>query len=101
MLELNCETDFVAKSQGFADTGRLILRHLHGNIRGFDYRKTNSHDLQLSSFLMTKLESGLVVKESITELINKTQENINLTKLFQTEVPPTEVTGGYIHREVG
>lgn len=43
MIELNCETDFVAKSEGFADMGRLILQHLHKNIRGFDYRRVESH----------------------------------------------------------
>ena len=51
--------------------------------------------------MLTRMTTGLVVKESISQIVNRTQENIHLSKLFQTEVPKTVVLGGYIHREVG
>ena len=81
----------------------MILHHLHKNIRGFDFRSAPAFDSQLSSFLLTKLPSGFIVKDALSELINKTQENVNLTKLFQRELNRNgcHFAGTYIHREVG
>jgi len=54
MLELNCETDFVAKGERFQELADELLNHL-----------ADSKIADLSAFLASKLPSGKTVHERV------------------------------------
>ena len=70
MLELNCETDFVAKGDRFQEVAKELIDHLHA---------TKSGDL--ASFVAGKLPNGKSVQEFIDEANATLGEKIELRRI--------------------
>lgn len=83
MLELNCETDFVAKGDRFQQVAKELIDHLH---------KTKSGDLP--AFLAGLLPSGAGVQAFIDEANATLGEKIELRKIAVAE----GATSLYLHQ---
>lgn len=83
MLELNCETDFVAKGDRFQQVAKELIDHLH---------KTKSGDL--AAFLASSLPSGAGVQAFIDEANATLGEKIELRKIAVAE----GATSLYLHQ---
>ncbi len=70
MLELNCETDFVAKGDRFQEVAKELVDHLHA---------TKSGDL--ATFVAGKLASGKSVQEFVDEANATLGEKIELRRI--------------------
>jgi elongation factor Ts len=84
MLELNCETDFVAKGDRFQELAQELLNHL---------ASSNINDL--SAFLASKLPSGQTVQERVDEGNATLGEKIELRRIAVLEGSPVSL---YLHR---
>lgn len=86
VLEVNCETDFVAKDTSFAEfasqLGDLILAHSPSSVE------------DLSGL---KLESGKSVEQARTELIAKIGENVSIRRFQVARAGEGETVSGYLH----
>ena len=83
MLELNCETDFVAKGDRFQQVAKELIDHLH---------KTKSGDL--AAFLAGSLPSGAGVQAFIDEANATLGEKIELRRVAVAE----GATSLYLHQ---
>ncbi|MFM7462663.1 MAG: translation elongation factor Ts [Actinomycetota bacterium] len=83
MLELNCETDFVAKGDRFQQVAKELIDHLH---------KSKSGDL--AAFLAGSLPSGAGVQAFIDEANATLGEKIELRKIAVAE----GATSLYLHQ---
>ena len=107
MVQLACETDFVAKTSRFQDGLRQIMETIHFQkdleITGDkcidqDFIKKLCDETNLNK----PLDDGLTsqnIADGLMYTISKTQENCQLVKLFQTNWNPEEgeVLQAYIH----
>ena len=84
MLELNCETDFVAKGERFIELGNELLDHLFASKEG-----------DLDKFLASKLPSGKTVQERIDEGNATLGEKIEIRRIAVLEGSPVSI---YLHR---
>ena len=84
MLELNCETDFVAKGERFIELAEELLAHLFA-----------SKIATLDAFLASTLPTGATVKARIDEGNATLGENIELRKVAVLEGSPVAL---YLHR---
>jgi elongation factor Ts len=84
IVEINCETDFVAKNEGFMDMVKKIAAHI---------AKTNPKDLE--TLLNSEME-GQAVSAWVTASIAKIGENINVRRFVRYEEPEGMVSA-YIH----
>jgi len=84
MLELNCETDFVAKGDRFQELAQELLNHLSSS---------NLNDLP--AFLASKLPSGQTVQERVDEGNATLGEKIELRRVAVLEGSPVSL---YLHR---
>jgi len=84
MLELNCETDFVAKGDRFQALAEELLAHL-----------ANVKSATLEEFLSSKLASGKSVQEVIDEGNATLGENIVLARIAVLTGSPVAL---YLHR---
>ena len=84
MLELNCETDFVAKGERFQELAQELLNHL-----------ASSNINELSAFLASKLPSGQTVQERVDEGNATLGEKIELRRVAVLEGSPVSL---YLHR---
>ena len=84
MLELNCETDFVAKGDRFQAVADELLNHL---------AKVKSADI--TAFLATKLDSGKTVQETVDEANATLGEKIEIRRIAVSEGSPVAI---YLHR---
>ena len=84
MVEINCETDFVAREsdfQGFAAlVGKLVLKHKPAD---------------LDALLALKSDAGTTVDEQRRVLIAKIGENIGVRRFTVMEAP--KLLGAYLH----
>lgn len=84
MLELNCETDFVAKGERFQELAQELLNQLAAS-------STND----LTAFLATKLPSGQTVQERVDEGNATLGEKIEIRRIAVLEGSPVSL---YLHR---
>ena len=84
MLELNCETDFVAKGERFIELGNELLDHLF-----------STKEADLDKFLASKLPSGKSVQERIDEGNATLGEKIEIRRIAVLEGSPVSI---YLHR---
>ncbi len=84
MLELNCETDFVAKGERFQAVADELLAHLADSKIG-----------ELSAFLASTLPSGKSVQVAIDEANATLGEKIELRRIGVLEGSPVAL---YLHR---
>jgi elongation factor Ts len=84
MLELNCETDFVAKGERFQAVANELLEHLF-----------SSKQSDLAAFLTSKLATGKAVQEVIDEANATMGEKVELRRLA---VIQGSANAQYLHR---
>jgi len=84
MLELNCETDFVAKGDRFQAVADELLAHLFA---------TKQNDL--AAFVASKLPSGKAVQEAIDEANATLGEKVELRRIAVIDGTATAL---YLHR---
>ena len=86
LLEVNCETDFVVKTDDFQDFVEKATRHL-----------VQSKPGNLETFLNSKLGGG-TVKDHLSNLVGKIGENIQVRRFeLWGANPPKEKIGFYLH----
>lgn len=86
VLEVNAETDFVAKNDNFKELVEKLANHLLA-----------VRPASLEDALKTEIEDGVTVQEYITEAITKIGENISLRRFDITEKSENCAFGEYIH----
>ena len=84
MLELNCETDFVAKGDRFQELANELLVHLLSSKIG-----------DLATFLSSKMANGKSVQETIDEANATLGEKIELRRIAVLDGSPVAL---YMHR---
>ena len=84
MLELNCETDFVAKGEQFQAVAAELLNHLVSTKIG-----------ELDKFLTSKVATGKTVKEVVDEANAMLGENIELKRISVLTGSPVSL---YLHK---
>ena len=86
LVEVNCETDFVARTDQFqkwvTDLAQLALHKQPGN---------------LESFLTEKLPSGETVSGTLTTLIAKLGENMEIRRVAVVKAAAGEKVASYLH----
>lgn len=86
VLQIGCETDFVAKNQLFLDAVNVLSKHL------LDHPTTD-----LQAFLQSKMANNETVNDHLLQLIHKLGENIVLVKIDVVKKTPTQTFGIYNH----
>jgi elongation factor Ts len=84
MLELNCETDFVAKGERFQAVADELLAHLLASKQG-----------DLAAFIASKLPSGKGVQEAIDEANATMGEKVELRRIAVIDGSASAL---YLHR---
>ena len=84
MLELNCETDFVAKGERFVALADELLAHLQ-----------NAQSDSLEAFLTTSMSSGKTVQATVDEANATLGEKIEVRRIAVLKDSPV---GIYLHR---
>jgi elongation factor Ts len=84
MLELNCETDFVAKGERFVALADELLAHLQ-----------NAQSDSLEAFLITSMSSGKTVQATVDEANATLGEKIEVRRIAVLKDSPV---GIYLHR---
>lgn len=87
LLEVNCETDFVAKTDEFKELVKDLAEHIA-------VKNPTPENLGEQSFLK---EEGKTVAELITEKIAKIGENIVIRRFVRYEVDGLGIVQDYIH----
>ncbi|OGQ06720.1 MAG: translation elongation factor Ts [Deltaproteobacteria bacterium RIFCSPLOWO2_12_FULL_40_28] len=86
LLELNCETDFVAKNEDFMALGNELISLLSlSNLKTIE---------ELGN---QKLKSGKLVTDKINEIVAKIGEKISLRRFEKIVAASDEIVGNYIH----
>ncbi len=86
ILEVNAETDFVAKNEGFITLVKELADHL---------LKHNPESVEAA--LEQKMDNGSTVQEHITEAISKIGEKITLRRFAVVEKGDNDAFGIYQH----
>ena len=84
MLELNCETDFVAKGERFQELADELISHLE-----------TSKSADVATFLASKLPTGKTVQERVDEGNATLGEKIEIRRVVVLEGSPVAL---YLHR---
>ena len=93
LLELNCETDFVAKTEPFQELARSVLDTLSGNSAVDGVRAAAEADLDAA-----KLASGKSVADAIAESIASMGESIVARRVARLACAPGQgLVGTYVH----
>lgn len=84
VLELNCETDFVAKNEAFmalaADLAAQVEQHGHDNLLEQTFHK-----------------NGLKVNDYLTEQVTKLGENLKVSRSLTVKAGPGGKLASYVH----
>lgn len=84
MLEINCETDFVARDDSFLEfSNQVALQVLESDLTNLD------------QLLAMKLANGKTVVENREELVTKIGENVNIRRIVS--FTSSGVVGSYVH----
>ena len=83
LLEVNCETDFVAKTEGFRGLARDIAMQVAANNPLYVAREEVAEELLEQPFIKNP---DITVKELITESIAKIGENINVRRFVRFQL---------------
>lgn len=77
ILEINCETDFVARNEKFKELAHDISMHIAA------MNTQNSEELLSQPFIK---DESKTIKDLITEAVAKLGENIKIGKFFRLEI---------------
>jgi len=101
LVQLSCETDFVARTKEFNDSIRILMKTLE------EYPKDEITNKNLDEILKGKLQGELpekyakkTVNEMLALLSSNTLENCDLNNLFKRVNKPGIIIGTYLHGEV-
>ncbi|MEC2288713.1 translation elongation factor Ts, partial [Bacillus velezensis] len=86
ILEVNSETDFVAKNEGFKELLNTLADHLLANAPA-----------DLEEAMGQKMENGSTVEEYITSNVAKIGEKITLRRFAVLTKEDSEAFGAYLH----
>jgi elongation factor Ts len=86
LVEVNCETDFVAKNPVFIQFAKDLA----------EIAATKS-PADINALVQTKMANGQTVADTITSLISTIGENMAVRRLVRFEVPGTGLVESYIH----
>ncbi|TLS37359.1 translation elongation factor Ts [Pseudalkalibacillus caeni] len=86
IVEINSETDFVAKNEGFKTLVNDVSKHLLAN-------NPESVDVALEQ----KMDNGQTVQEYLNNAIAKIGEKISLRRFTVAEKTDNDVFGAYLH----
>ena len=75
MLEVNCETDFVAKDKNFLEFAEKISNASLENFNG-----------DISEFIQSKYSSEKTIEEERLELVSKIGENIKIRRVHSVNI---------------
>ncbi|CAI2375876.1 unnamed protein product [Moneuplotes crassus] len=104
MIEINCETDFVAKTDMFKDGVKTYLDTL-AKVEGLEISLSEKDSEEAKEkFLSYSLQSSLdpdaqsmTGSEGLTYLIAKTRENCNIGSIFRKTAREDQKWGNYLH----
>ena len=85
MLEVNCETDFVAKDENFLEFAETISNASLENFSG-----------DISEFIQSKYSSEKTIEEERLELVSKIGENIKIRRVHSVNIENGFI-GYYMH----
>ena len=85
MIEVNCETDFVAKDKNFLEFAETISKASLENFNG-----------DISEFIQSKHSSGKTIEEERLELVSKIGENIKIRRVHSVNIENGFI-GHYMH----
>ena len=85
MLEVNCETDFVAKDKNFLEFAETISNASLENFNG-----------DISEFIQSKYSSEKTIEEERLELVSKIGENIKIRRVHSVNIENGFI-GHYMH----
>ena len=85
MIEVNCETDFVAKDKNFLEFAETISKASLDNFNG-----------DISEFIQSKHSSGKTIEEERLELVSKIGENIKIRRVHSVNIENGFI-GHYMH----
>ena len=86
LLELNCETDFVAKNEAFQRYLADLAAHL-----------LKERPTSVEEALEQKMDGEKTVRETLQELIARIGENMNLRRFQLVDKTDQDTFGAYIH----
>ncbi len=86
LLELNCETDFVAKNEAFQRFLADLAAHL-----------LKERPTSVEEALEQKMDGEKTVRETLQELIARIGENMNLRRFQLVDKTDQDTFGAYIH----
>lgn len=101
LLEINCETDFVAKTPDFQNFVGLVARSALSN---FTSIKGNQLNLIKDDILRLPVPGReFTVQDALVKVIGKVKENVNIPRGVITSVDPesNEFIGIYTHPDLG
>ena len=84
MVEVNCETDFVAKDDNFQNFAKEVATIV-----------LNNTPADLDALMASKMQSGESVQDTIKGLIAKIGENMSVRRFIKHQ--STDVLGSYLH----
>ncbi len=92
MIEMTCETDFVAKTDKFIQGVETVLDTFHSHGRALQIGQQQMGDADYLGKLIKEIKliksldadvASQTIEEGIKHVISKTQENCKLTKVYQ------------------
>jgi len=86
MVEVNCETDFVAKNDDFKEFTTSISKHI-----------STTKPSTIEELMESKLTSGQTVEEQVNELTLKIGEKIAVRRFTTVATQGAGTVGSYIH----
>lgn len=86
-LELNCETDFVAKNEGFQKLAKSIA----------DFLLSAPVPADLPALMAAKMADGRTVDEAVKALVGTIGENMNLRRFVVKKAGDGQIVHAYIH----
>ena len=94
LLEVNCETDFVAKTEEF----QVLVEKLSERIAVHDaFGETSDGDVAALSALSSPTEAGATIGEALAHLVGRIGENMSIRRFARWHAKPGEVFSTYVH----
>eukprot|EP00347_Sterkiella_histriomuscorum_P020319 403338266 len=108
MIELHCETDFVAKTDKFKEGIERLVETLHKQGPSVNFHQNDISNVDKINALIKSLKLDIpldhdlkeqTIEEGIKYVISKTQENVRLAKIYQRQWNPSEgeILNAYVH----
>jgi elongation factor Ts len=92
LIELNCETDFVARTQQFKDLLEQLTEVAWNNV-------SPSSPEQAAQTFLSSSSGDKTVEEIVKEAVASMGENMQLPRIMVLEASATEVLGSYLHMD--